>query len=120
MISLAESASLPARRDIRFVLLTILVFAVVLNFAITIYKLWDALLASRYAPTPTVILIAVGIGLPYFWTKTAAERAVLQRRVESQEIDHAAAEIALRALYRGLFMTAMVALLLLTALRGLA
>lgn len=120
MISLAENAGLPARRDIRFVLLTILVFAVVLNFAITIYKLWNALLASRYAPTPTLILIAVGMALPYFWTKIAAERSALQRRVDAQEINYAAAEIALRALYRGLFMTAIVALLLLTALHGLA
>lgn len=111
---------LPARRDVRFVLLTILVFAVVLNFGITIYKLWDALLASRYAPTPTVILIVVGIALPYFWIKMAAERSALQRRAEAQEIDRPAAEIALRALYRGLFMTAMVAFLLLTALHGLA
>ena len=120
MASLAESLGLPARRDLRFVLLTMLLFAVVLNFAITIYKLWNALLASRYAPTPAVILIAVGTALPYFWTKIAAERSVLQRQLEAHEIDHATAEIALRALYRGLFMTAMVALLLLTALHGLA
>lgn len=111
---------LPARRDIRFVLLTLFVLAVVLNFAIAIYKLWDALLASRYAPTPTVILIAVGVALPYFWTKIAVERSALQRRLEAQEIDRTVAKIALRGHYRGLFMTAMVALLLLTTLHGLA
>ncbi len=120
MISLGASAGLPARRDVRFVLLTILVFAVVLDFAITIYKLWNALLTSRYAPTPTVVLIAVGVALPYFWTKIATERSALQRKVEAQEINEAAAEIALRAQYGGLFMTAMIALLLLLALHGLA
>jgi hypothetical protein len=119
MTPLADALASPVRRDARFVLLTILVFAVVLNFAIMIYRYWDALSAGRYAPTPTVILIAVAATLPYFWTKTAAERSALKRRIEAGEIDRAAAEIVLRALYRGLFTTAMVALLLLNAMHGL-
>jgi hypothetical protein len=113
------AATLRERRDARFALLTVLVLAVTLDFAMAIYKLWGALLASRYAPAPLVILIAMTVGLPYFWAKTAAERATLRRHAEAGIIEPEVAALALRALYRGLFFSSMAALLLLTALHQL-
>jgi hypothetical protein len=108
----------PERRDIRFILLTVLVFAVVFDFGLAIYKMWDVLLANRYAPAPLIILIAFAIALPYFWVKTSAQRSALQHQSAARELDSGVAEIALRALYRGLFMAAMLSLLLLSALHA--
>ena len=116
---LASVARQPGHRDRRFALLTALVFCVAVDFCIAIYRLWRTLLASRYSPAPLVILIALTVALPYFWTKTAAERSQLQRRATELNLDAMTVEIALRALYRGLFMAAMVALLLLTAIHEL-
>lgn len=119
---LATVATQHRRRDLRFTLLTALVFCVTIDFCIAIYRLWGTLLASRYSPTPLVILVALTIALPYFWAKTAAERSQLQRRateLNASALDTTTVEIALRALYRGLFMAAMAALLLLTAIHEL-
>ena len=109
----------PPRRDVRFALLTALVIAVTLNFAVAIYKLWGVLLANRYFPTPLVILVALAAAQVYFFFKTASERAALQRRAAERDLDPATMEIALRALYRGLFLTSMTAMLLLLAVHEL-
>ena|ERR1700761_3248394 len=119
MLSPALIARQPARRDIRFIMLTALVFVVAFDFAFGIYQLWGALLASRYAPAPLIILLAVCIALPYFWAKTAAQRSALQRQAQAGELDPAVVQIALLALYRGLFMAAMLPLLMLFALHDL-
>src|ERR1700685_1812293 len=116
MQSLAIVAKEPRRRDVRFALLTVLVIGVTMNFALAIWQLWGALLANRYFPAPLVILIGLAIAQPYFWLKTAAERAPLHRRATETELDPATLEIALRGLYRGLFFAAMSALLLVIAL----
>jgi hypothetical protein len=63
-----------------------------------------------------VILVAFGIAQPYFWVKTASERSALRRRAVEMGVDRVTVEIALGALYRGLFLTAISALLLLLVL----
>ncbi|MBV9760713.1 MAG: hypothetical protein JO340_09120 [Acidobacteriaceae bacterium] len=112
---LATIAKGPPQRDLRFILLTVFIGAVMLDCGLAIWKVWDKLLARRSFPTPCVVLIALATLLPYLWLKTASERSALRLTAE-KERDSAAIEIALRVLYRGLFTAGMIVLLIMITL----
>jgi hypothetical protein len=107
---LADVVRQPPRRDVRWVMSSLLVVAVVADIVVLAIRRWSILVHNSYSPLPVVLLAALAVYLLWFWRKTAVDRAALASYSERHSEDPEALQAvdrAVNALYRGLFLACM-------------